>query len=89
MLFSKKTVVYLSSDETDYNLAKSLLEKEKILFYEFVSEEMPVCGCGARINPARLGKQNDLMIYRLSVNSEEAEKAVTVLQGNVKYVLNK
>ena len=87
MFLKKKTAVYLSADETDYNLAKEILEKEHIKYYEFASEEMPVVGCGARINPARVNNHLDLMIYRLSVAPEDVEKAITVLQGNVKFVL--
>ena len=87
MFLEKKTAVYLSTDETDYNLAKEILEKEHIKYYEFASEEMPVVGCGARINPARVNNHLDLMIYRLSVAPEDVEKAITVLQGNVKFVL--
>ena len=87
MFLKKKTAVYLSTDETDYNLAKEILEKEHIKYYEFASEEMPVVGCGARINPARVNNHLDLMIYRLSVAPEDVEKAITVQQANVKFVL--
>ncbi|WP_031492945.1 hypothetical protein [Succinivibrio dextrinosolvens] len=87
MFLTKKTAIYLSSDESDYNLAKEILEKEHIKYYEFASEEMPVVGCGARINPARVNNHLDLMIFRLSVAPEDVEKAITVLQGNVRFVL--
>ena len=87
MFLKKKTAVYLSTDESDFNLAKEILDKEHIKYYEFASEEMPVAGCGARINPARLNNPLDLTIYRLSVAEEDVEKAITVLQGNVKFVL--
>ncbi len=87
MFLKKKTAVYLSSDESDYNLAKEILDKEHIRYYEFVSEEMPVLGCGARINPARFDNHIERMIFRLSVVPEDVESAVSVLQGNVKFVL--
>ena len=73
MFFKKKTAVYQSSDEDDFNLAKSLLEKEQIRYYEYAAEEMPVAGCGARIHPARLGKHVNLMTFRISVASENIE----------------
>jgi hypothetical protein len=88
MFFKKKTAVYLSSDEADFKLAKEILKKEQILYYEYAAEEMPVAGCGARINPARLNNPVERMVFRLSVVSEDVEKAVNVLQGKVKYVIN-
>lgn len=88
MFFKKKTAVYLSSDEADFNLAKEILKKKQIRYYEYAAEEMPVAGCGARINPARLNKQLNLMTFRLSVGPEDVENALQTLQGKVKFVLN-
>ncbi len=88
MFFKKKTAVYLSSDEADFNLAKEILKKEQIRYYEYAAEEMPVAGCGARINPARLNKDLNLMTFRLSVVPEDVENALQTLQGKVKFVLN-
>lgn len=88
MFFKKKTAVYLSSDEADFNLAKEILKKEQIRYYEYAAEEMPVAGCGARINPARLNKHLNLMTFRLSVVPEDVENALQTLQGKVKFVLN-
>ncbi|WP_406017402.1 hypothetical protein [Succinivibrio sp.] len=88
MFFKKKTAVYQSSDEEDFNLAKSLLEKEQIRYYEYAAEEMPVAGCGARIHPARLNKQINLMTFRISVASENIERAILALQGKVRFVLS-
>lgn len=87
MFFKKKTVVYLSSDESDYYEAKKLLDHEMVRYYEFVAEEMPVCGCGARINPARLNNHHDVMVYRLSVLAEDVQKALEILLGKVKFAV--
>ena len=87
MFFKKKTAVYLSSDEADFNLAKEILEKEQIRYYEYAAEEMPVAGCGARINPARLNKHLNLMTFRLSVVPEDVEKAIHALQSKVKFIV--
>ncbi|MBP5243097.1 MAG: hypothetical protein J6Z28_00055 [Succinivibrio sp.] len=87
MFLKKKTAVYLSSDEADFNIAKDILEKDHIRYYEYVAEEVPLVCCGAGINPARFNNHIEKMIYRLSVVPEDVDKAVSVLQGNVKFVL--
>ncbi len=84
MFFKKKTVVYLSYDEADFEKAKSLLIDAKIKFYEYQAEEMPVVCCGAGLDPRKLnsdGKQR--LVYRISVATEDEQKALGLLKGQV------
>ncbi len=86
MLFSKKSVVYLSDDEADFEKAKSLLDSAEIEYKEYIAEEMPAVGCGSRINPARFSNPKDIVYYRISIKSEDEIKALTVLKDKVKKI---
>ncbi len=60
----KKVIVYRSRDEADYKKAVALLKEAGITCFPFESEDMPTLGCGARINPARIGgKKGDFRLF--------------------------
>lgn len=87
----KKVIVYRSRDEADFNKAVDLLKEAGIYCYPFESEDMPTLGCGARINPARIGgTKGDFpeIIYRIEVGIDDEEKAREILKDKVLKVMD-
>ncbi len=85
-----KCVVYRSRDKDDWEKAKRLLEEAGIEHYPFAAEEVPVAGCGAKINPGRFINKGKISscIYRIEVSSSNQEKAENILSGKVMPVLS-
>ena len=72
MLESGKSVVYRSRDKSDWMYARSLLK-----------EEIPVGGCGAKIQPGNFWGRSRGSIFSIEVASELKQQAERILQGKV------
>ncbi len=87
-LFQKKALVYNSKDEADWQNAQTLLTSAAIRFKAWHSEELPVGGCGSKIDVRKLGAKGPIPkeLYKIEVNAGEKEKAEAVLAGAVKAI---
>jgi len=85
-----KSIVYRSKLEDDWNVAQKLLEEAGIEFKQVATEEVPVGGCGCKIDPRRFadGAAKDVpkRIYRIEVADADKERADAVLAGKVQPV---
>lgn len=81
----KKTLVYRSKDEKDWEKAKDLLAEAGIEAFPFAAQESPIPGCGAKVDPRRFLNRNPVpsTIYRIEVAVENKERAGSVLDGKV------
>ena len=83
--FSRK-LVFESTDKELFEKAEKLLLKNAIRTFPYTREEMPLCGCGARINPEDLctDRGKTLFIFRLYVNSKDEERVLSLIKGGRK-----
>ena len=83
----KKSVVYRSKQEDDWKVAQDLLKEAGIEFKEIATEEVPVGGCGCKIDPRRFAdgapKEISKRVYRIEVAEADKEKADAALEGKV------
>ena len=89
-MIRRKSVVYRSKLEDDWNVAQKLLEEAGIEFKQIATEEVPVGGCGCKIDPRRFAdgaaKNVPKRIYRIEVAEADKERADAVLAGKVQPV---
>ena len=82
-----KAIVYRSKDESDWNEAQRLLTEAGVGFSPIVTEEVPVGGCGCKIDPRKYAgeekKDVPKLIYRIEVANEDEKTAAGVLEGKV------
>jgi|GEM_PF-1027627 len=87
MFGNKKTVVYRSKDQEDWIEAKRLLEEAGIDFTHAATEEVPVSGCGAKLDPRKFAnsekKEVPKTVYRIEVVNADKDCAAEVLDGKV------
>lgn len=84
-----KQIVYRSKNESDWEIAKKLLEEAGIEQYPFVTEEVSAAGCGSKIDPRKFlngGKAVPSRIYRIEVERADKDKAEETLRGKVQPV---
>lgn len=82
---TKKVLVYRSKDEEDWNRARKLLQEADIECFPFTTQEPPVPGCGAKIDPRKFLNRKPVptTIYKIEVTTEDMEKAESALAGKV------
>ena len=85
---NKKTLVYRSKDQADWEKAKELLAENGIEFFPFAAQESPVPGCGGKVDPRKFlnPKPVPTTVYRIEVAAENKEKAGRILNGKVQPV---
>ncbi len=83
MLELGKSVVYRSRDKSDWMYARSLLEEQGIAHQTSEKEEIPVGGCGAKIQPGNFWGRSRGSIFSIEVASELKQQAERILQGKV------
>ena len=87
MFGNKKTAVYRSKDQEDWIEAKRLLEEAGIDFTHAATEEVPVSGCGTKLDPRKFAnsekKEVPKTVYRIEVVNADKDRAAEVLDGKV------
>lgn len=81
----RKTIVYRSKDEEDWNKAQKLLHDAGIKCEAWKSEEPPVGGCGCKIDVRSFasGKKIPRNIFSIEVRKEFGKMAQDALSGKV------
>ena len=84
-LFGKRVVVFeVQGDKERWNAGKDALKQANIRIMEALSREgeMPVCGCGAKIDRRNYGPNGwiDRRVYYIAVRPEDVEAARLALQ---------
>lgn len=85
-LFGKRVVVFeVQGDKDRWNAGKDALKQANIKIMEALSREgeMPVCGCGAKIDRRNYGPNGwiDRRVYYIAVRPEDVEAARRALQS--------
>lgn len=83
MLGHRQSMVYRSRDKEDWMCARGLLEEQGIAHKPSEKEEMPMGGCGAKIQPGNFWGKSRGRIFCIEVALELKEKAERILQGKV------
>lgn len=84
-LFGKREIVFeVQGNKDRWNAGREALKTAGIRIMEAGSREgeMPLCGCGAKIDRRNYGPNGwiDRRIYYIAVRPEDVEAAKTVLQ---------
>lgn len=81
----RKTVVYRSKDEADWNKARALLHDAGIKHSAWKSEEPPVGGCGSKLDIRSFGRAGNIpkTIFSIEVDRADQKPAAEVLSGRV------
>lgn len=81
----KKTIVYRSKDQADWEKAQELLKNANIESWPFTAQESPIPGCGSKVDPRSFLNKKPVpdKIYRIEVSVADQEKAKSVLDGQV------
>ena len=84
----RKSIVYRSKDEADWNEAKRLLAEAGIEHYPVTTEEVQAAGCGGKVDPRKFLAKGEVpsTIYRIEVAKADRERAEKVLEGKVQPV---
>lgn len=80
---ARKSTIYRSRDKDDWMYARNLLEEEGIAHRTSEKDEIPVGGCGARIQPGNFWGRSRGRIFSIEVEPELKEQAERALQGKV------
>lgn len=83
MLGLGHSTVYRSRDREDWMHARNLLESQGIEHTPSEREEIPVGGCGAKIQPGNFWGKSRGGIFSIEVAMEFKEKAERILKGRV------
>lgn len=85
MLDWGKALVYCSKDEEDWQKAKELLLDVGIEIDAWDGEELPVGGCGAKIDIRSFGRDVEIpkRVYKIKVSNDDKETAESALSGKV------
>ncbi len=80
-----KRLVYSSKDREDWEKAKSILQKERLAFHDWISEEPPVGGCGSKIDIRSFGKGKPVPkeIFKIEVDKHDLQHAQDILKDQV------
>ena len=79
-------IVYRSKDEQDWEKAKALLEEAGIEMKYWVQEDLPMGGCGAKVDIRKFmnDKPFKKFIFKIEVAKEDEKAALEILKDKVK-----
>lgn len=86
----KKTLVYQSKNQQDYEKAQELLREAGIDMKAWATQETPVGGCGCKIDVRKVagGKDVPKEIFHIEVAQKDGEQAAATLKDRVLPVRN-
>ena len=84
-LFGKREIVFeVQGDKERWKAGKAALKQAGIKIMEAMSREgeMPICGCGPKIDRRNYGPEGwiDRQLYYIAVRPEDVERAKEVLR---------
>lgn len=84
-MFGRHCTVYRSKDKEDWERARALLEQAQLKIRCWCSEELPVGGCGSKIDIREVasGREVPRTIYHIEVTKSRQAEARAVLEGKV------
>lgn len=83
MFAFNKAVIYSSKDQLEWEKKQEILKNAGIEFQNFVNEELPLVGCGAKIDPRDFAskKERSKTIYQILVDKKFKELALKLINS--------
>jgi len=81
-----RVLIYRSKDRGDWEAAQAILTAQNIEHTAWESEELPVGGCGCKIDVRKTSKEKVIpkTVYQIEVSKAAAEDASAALAGKVR-----